>query len=118
LCLLSSPCLCVSVVSNYGMFDTTPAVDRALEAARRWASHDRSATVQPAHVLQGLLQEEEGRAWLLLTQAGVDPQRLRRPPIPDDDTVPLEEPPPGPATREALIRARELARGLGEALSI
>src|SRR5205823_6104188 len=100
------------------MFDTTPAVARALEAARRWAAHDRAATVQPAHVLQGLLDEEEGRPWLLLTQAGVDPHRLRRAPIPGDDAVPLEEPSPDPATREALVRARELARGLGEELSV
>src|SRR5437870_1450237 len=99
------------------MFDTTPAVARALESARHWAAHDRSPTVQPAHVLQGLIEEEEGRAWMLLIQAGVDPQRVRRPALPDE-AVPLEEPPPDPATREALIRARELARGLGEELSV
>jgi thiamine-phosphate pyrophosphorylase len=95
------------------MFDTTAAVGRALEAARLWAVADQAA-VGAAHLLQGLLAEEEGRAWLLLGKAGVDPQSLRRPAPPES----LEEPPLDAAARDALVRARALARGLGEEASI
>ncbi len=97
------------------MFDTTAAVGRALEAARLWAAADGCA-VGPAHLLQGLLTEEEGRAWLLLAKAGVDPRALRRP-LPESAEL-LDQPSQSAAARDALVRARALARGLGEEASI
>ena len=51
--------------------EVTPAVERALEAARRWA-RGRAEEVQPFHLLQGLLEEEEGRVASLLQAAGLD----------------------------------------------
>jgi thiamine-phosphate pyrophosphorylase len=57
--------------------DMTPAVERALEAAQRWARRLGAADVQPLHLLQGLLDEEEGRAAALLRHAGLDPVMAR-----------------------------------------
>jgi thiamine-phosphate pyrophosphorylase len=53
--------------------ELSPAVERALEAARSFAGLD----VRPAHLLHGLLAEEEGRAATLLHEAGVDPPAAR-----------------------------------------
>src|SRR5262245_17154457 len=58
--------------------EMTPAVERALAAAREWASRLGEAEVGPAHLLAGLLEEEEGRATALLQAAGVDVPALRR----------------------------------------
>lgn len=57
--------------------DMTPAVERALEAAQRWARRLGSTDVQPLHLLQGLLDEEEGRVAALLRNAGLDPVMAR-----------------------------------------
>jgi thiamine-phosphate pyrophosphorylase len=97
--------------------DITPAAARALEAAQRWARLDNSA-VLPAHLLQGLLLEEEGRPWLLLAQAGLDPQRVRRQEHPGDADAFALEPALHETAREVLARAHELVRTLGEECSI
>jgi thiamine-phosphate pyrophosphorylase len=101
------------------MFDMTPAVTRALEIAQRWARHEQTE-VQPRHLLQGLLEEEEGRAWLLLTQAGLDPRQIRQPlpPGESEDTFSLDPPATSPVTSSILRRARGLSRGLGEEQSV
>jgi thiamine-phosphate pyrophosphorylase len=52
--------------------DMTPAVARALEAAQQHARGRGAAAVHPEDLLRGLLEEEEGRAALLLTGAGLD----------------------------------------------
>jgi len=52
--------------------DLTLAVERALHYARRLARAAGSDGVQPAHWLHGLLAEEEGRAFALVVQAGLD----------------------------------------------
>jgi thiamine-phosphate pyrophosphorylase len=49
----------------------TPAVNRAVEAAIDLAAGSGAAGVQPTHLLQGLLAEEEGRAAALLSNAGL-----------------------------------------------
>ncbi len=67
------------------MYDATPAVTRAWEIAQQWACRQRSALVEPAHLLQGLIHEDEGRAWQLLSQAGLDPQTIRQLPPSDAD---------------------------------
>jgi thiamine-phosphate pyrophosphorylase len=56
--------------------EITPAVERALEVARRWAGVLGGPEVQPAHLLLGLLQEEEGRPALLLAGAGLERARV------------------------------------------
>ncbi|HXG12794.1 MAG TPA: thiamine phosphate synthase [Gemmataceae bacterium] len=56
----------------------TPAATRALEAAQLWAHAEGAAEVRPVHLLHGLLQEDEGRAAVLLTRAGAAPDTLRR----------------------------------------
>jgi thiamine-phosphate pyrophosphorylase len=53
--------------------ELSPAVERALEAARTLGG----PTVQPVYLLHGLLAEEEGRAATLLREAGVDPAAAR-----------------------------------------
>lgn len=58
--------------------DVTPAVDRALQAAQTWARRLGALAVEPEHLLHGLLDEEEGRAAALLTQAGLDVSDVRR----------------------------------------
>jgi thiamine-phosphate pyrophosphorylase len=57
--------------------DQTAAVTLALERARCWAQHLGADTVQPVHLLLGLLEEEEGRPALLLAGRGIDLTNLR-----------------------------------------
>src|SRR5262245_21976762 len=57
--------------------DYTSAVALALEKAQTCARAERAAQVMARHLLQGLLHEQEGRAWAVVTHAGVDPGRLR-----------------------------------------
>jgi thiamine-phosphate pyrophosphorylase len=56
--------------------DLTPAVTRALQSAQEWANLLGARNVQPAHLLLGLLQEEEGRPSLLLAGAGLERARV------------------------------------------
>ncbi len=57
--------------------ELTPAVERAVTAARELARAVGAADVQSLHLLHGLLAEEEGRAATLLLGAGVDPVAAR-----------------------------------------
>ena len=100
------------------MYDATPAVTRAWEIAQQWASRLQSRLVEPAHLLQGLIQEDEGRAWRLLSQAGLDPQAIRQAMPPGEDEISRGKLNPSEALRDILSRALELARGLGEERSI
>ena len=50
--------------------ELSPAVERALEAARVLARQLGAPDVRPPHLLHGLLAEEEGRAATLLRDAG------------------------------------------------
>lgn len=52
--------------------EMTPAVARALEAAQKWAARTAGKAITPEYLLYGLLDEEEGRAVLLLKDAGLD----------------------------------------------
>lgn len=87
--------------------ECTPAVTRALEAAQQMAASRGAAQLEPAHLLQGLLQEEEGQAAAVLRRAGV----AVRPPFPvaPAKDVPSVELPLSPSGWQALTRARELA---------
>jgi thiamine-phosphate pyrophosphorylase len=91
--------------------DLTPAAERALHYARRLARTAGSDGVQPAHWLHGLLAEEEGRAFALVVQAGLDADAYahERPALPPDDadaaTLPFTR-----TTRIALSEARAWAK--------
>ena len=56
--------------------DMTPAVARAIESAQRLAARAGARTVEPIHLLQGLLEEEEGQAASLLARSGLDLESL------------------------------------------
>jgi thiamine-phosphate pyrophosphorylase len=95
--------------------EMTPAVDRALEAARSWAARLGQADIQPLHLLGGLLEEEEGRAASLLAAAGLDVAAWRRAMTPaarPDASLPLPLLALDAASRQALGEARELAGSL------
>ena len=98
--------------------EMTPAVVRALEAAQVYARQRGSPEVQPIDLLHGLLEEDEGRAALLVVGAGLDHAAYRRsladrPAPPQQDQPPL---PLHPLTYASLREARALARDLsGEA---
>src|SRR5262245_3179527 len=57
--------------------ELTPALERALAAARGWARRLGADDVRPPHLLLGLLEEGEGRAASLLRAAGIDPIATR-----------------------------------------
>src|SRR4051794_16622086 len=89
--------------------DWTPAVSRAIEVARAWASAAQAEEVFPLHLLHGLLAEEEGRAAQLAGASGLDWQAYRRettiPPLGESgEALPLSE-----AVRQILRSASEIA---------
>jgi thiamine-phosphate pyrophosphorylase len=96
--------------------DVTPAVLTALDEARAYAALQGGPEVQPRHLLQGLLKEEEGRAAVALRQAGVVPAALSGLfPGPVAGTAPPRGPTPLPLsqpTLSILTGAHELAREL------
>jgi thiamine-phosphate pyrophosphorylase len=92
--------------------DMTPAVARALQAALARARAGDAASLEPLHLLHGLLDEEEGRAFVLAAAAGLDADAYRRargaaPPAGAAAGAPL---PLHPLTRAALSQARWLTR--------
>ena len=92
--------------------DITPAVARAFQAALARAHAAGAASLGPLHLLHGLLDEEEGRAFVLAAAAGLDADAYRNargaaPPAGDAAGAPL---PLHPLTREALAQARWLTR--------
>jgi thiamine-phosphate pyrophosphorylase len=56
----------------------TEAAARSLEGAHAWARRLHAQNVQPAHLLLGLLDEDEGRPALLLGQAGLSAEAVRQ----------------------------------------
>jgi thiamine-phosphate pyrophosphorylase len=59
------------------MHETSPGVDRAVEAARRWAERLGSPHVRLVDLLLGLLDEEEGRPWAMLERLGLSIEAVR-----------------------------------------
>jgi thiamine-phosphate pyrophosphorylase len=59
------------------MYQTSPGVDRALEAARGWAERLGSAHVRLVDLVLGLLDEEEGRPWAMLERLGLSVDVVR-----------------------------------------
>jgi len=60
------------------MVSLTPAVTRAVESARAYAAGRGAAAVEPIDLLHGLLEDEEGRAFTLACQAGLDAVRYNQ----------------------------------------
>ncbi len=91
--------------------ELTPAVARALEAARAYAFGVGTAEVLSIHLLHGLLAEEEGRASSLAIAAGLDAAAFRASLIRSDSPPPAEPPsvPLHPRAQSALLVARQLA---------
>jgi thiamine-phosphate pyrophosphorylase len=89
--------------------ELTPAVARALEAAQLQAAGLGLAEVLPLHILHGLLAEEEGRAWSLAMDAGLDMAALRAGIVPSERPAELPSLPLHPRARSALFAARRLA---------
>jgi len=92
--------------------ELTPAVARAVQASRLYASALGAAEVLPIYLLHGLLSEEEGRASSLAVEAGLDAVAFRamlvppqQPPDSEAASLPLH-----PRAQSALFAARELAR--------
>jgi thiamine-phosphate pyrophosphorylase len=88
----------------------TPAAARALEAAPEFARRAGSASIDPVHLLLGLLQEEEGRAARLLTEAGLAPAEAVRALSHEAGAAPSEDLPRYSGLTELTLAAgRELA---------
>jgi thiamine-phosphate pyrophosphorylase len=93
----------------------TPAVTRALAAAQRQSRAQGVANLEPCHLLLGLLEEEEGRAAVLLTRAGADAATVRRAldhRAEDASPSPVAALPLGAKVEAALTEARTLAVNL------
>jgi thiamine-phosphate pyrophosphorylase len=100
------------------MYDTTPAAFRAIGFARQLARAAGSPFLEPTHLLQGLLGEEEGRPWSLLTQAGVDPKSFAGAAMAFTEEDDNDNPPRSAGTLEVVARARELCRTFGHEQSV
>jgi thiamine-phosphate pyrophosphorylase len=94
--------------------ELTPAVARALEAARLYAIGSAVAQIEPLHLVQGLLEEDEGRAATLAVAVGLDLVGFRRALGSRPESAPVGSA-PLPLHRlsaEGLALARELAAEL------
>jgi thiamine-phosphate pyrophosphorylase len=94
----------------------TPAAFRALEASRHFARRSKAALVQPLHLLQGLLEEEEGLAAQLLATANVKVSILRHNlgcSLPSTSQTELIDVPFNPAAEAILDQARFLTKEVG-----
>lgn len=95
--------------------EMTPAVVRALDAARAAAAADGAPAVEPPHLLAGLLADPDGRAASWLTEHGLDVQagrgRRASAKVPAGTTgEPGATPPFAPAVHRAIDEAASLAR--------
>lgn len=91
--------------------ECTPAVQRALHLAQRWADWQQAPEVGPAHVLAGLLSENSGQAAALLADLGLDLPTAQHalgetPPL--DSPAPALRRPLSLATQRAVMRALEM----------
>src|SRR6516165_226982 len=88
----------------------TPGAARALQAAQLLAESLGAGEAQPVHLLYGLLEEEEGRAAVLLAQAGVTAAAVKVALAKPAQTDEPEVAPGAPSrTQQILDCAREIA---------
>ncbi|MCS6865457.1 MAG: thiamine phosphate synthase [Gemmataceae bacterium] len=72
------------------MYQITPALERAVAAARSWADRCGSESVQLHHYVLGLIEEEEGRAARVFELLGISLTQLRQQLV---DQAPCPAPP-------------------------
>src|SRR5687767_12040965 len=93
--------------------EMTEAVTRALEAARSWAARAGANEVRPIDLLCGLTDEEEGRAAVLLAEAGLDVAGFRKSLAgPAQLTDPDSAPSLSRIAQQVLAEATTMARSL------
>src|SRR5262245_32581154 len=87
--------------------DFSPAVQRAILAAAAWTGRHGGPGVGSVHLLLGMLEDEDGRAWALLSQHGLPLPacRDRWAELPAAESPPLSE---------VLTHANEMSRRHGE----
>jgi thiamine-phosphate pyrophosphorylase len=85
--------------------ELTPALSRALQVAQERACRQAAAVVLPIHLLEGLIEEPEGRPAVFLAEAGTDLALARA-----DLFPPLSGPP------AQLTATRPLSEKIGEIL--
>ena len=93
--------------------DITPAVERAFQLSQKLAQHLRSDVIEPIHVIRGLLQEDEGKAFALLVEANLSAEQVKAfaDSIPNVDEEAAEKPLAN-STLHCVRGARNLAREL------
>lgn len=97
------------------MYQITPALERAIAAARMWADRCGSETIQLHHYVLGLIEEEEGRAARVFELLGISLTQLRQQLV---DQSPCPAPPLHTlyeATRSWTLAHREGAELLSDA---
>lgn len=97
--------------------ELSPAVERAVAAAKRLAMLETVPEADPAHLFAALIQEEEGRAAVLLGKAGIQHAALaasflRSPDLGNFETSDAAAS-LGAATYAVFVRAHSLAVELG-----
>ena len=93
--------------------ELSPAVERALQAAQLLATLDQLPEVAPLHLFSSLIQEEEGRAAVLLNRAGINRPALASGflALSVNEAAPTTDAsaPIGDAVQAVLVQARSLA---------
>src|SRR5438128_1643807 len=92
------------------ILENSPGLDNALRWARHFAAAQGAETVQPAHLLEGLLVEEEGMPWRMLEEAGVAVSSLRPAYEAEGDRQEEASFPISARVRHVLKRAQTFAR--------
>lgn len=95
----------------------TPAIHWALQASRLLAQEQSAAEVEPLHLLHGLLQEQEGKAFNSLLRAGLVQEELGRFIVAAKGNLTAEMPEISlsSATHSILRQARALCREMMQA---
>jgi ATP-dependent Clp protease ATP-binding subunit ClpB len=105
-------------MSRSAQVKLTTASERVLNRATQQALQRRHAHVEPAHLLQALLEDAESAAGALLRAAGADPTRLLQRARDSVADIPAQPEPQqvilGPTAYEALVYAGDVARTAGE----
>jgi thiamine-phosphate pyrophosphorylase len=90
--------------------DFTPGAERALTAASIWAQRLSAESVQPLHLMLGLLDEPEGAAAALIRRSGLDIERWRGPFLASSISEKPATLPKSSLMEHVLGSARSLAR--------
>src|SRR6202023_2835078 len=91
--------------------ECSPAVERAINAAVAWRERLGAERLAAGHLFLALLEDEDGRAWDLLTRHGLPVAECRG----GGTALPAERSPP---VVEVVARGKELARRHGDDATI